>query len=86
MSNHLDPHRASLPAHPSLRDSHCCYAANTFTLCAFTQRYSLFGRLVNAPAIEAAEVVEKLGSRDAKLGLALTSLRKLIRVSSIHEA
>lgn len=38
-------------------------------------------RLVNAPAIEAAEIVEKLGARDAKLGLALTSLRKLIRVS-----
>ena len=44
-------------------------------------------RLVNAPAIEAAEIVEKLGTRDeklgardAKLGLALTSLRKLIRV------
>ncbi|TFK85502.1 hypothetical protein K466DRAFT_494625 [Polyporus arcularius HHB13444] len=36
-------------------------------------------KLVNAPAIEAAEIVEKLGARDAKLGLALTSLRKLIR-------
>ncbi|KAI0765665.1 ELMO/CED-12 family-domain-containing protein [Trametes elegans] len=36
-------------------------------------------KLVNAPAIEAAEIVEKLSMRDAKLGLALTSLRKLIR-------
>ncbi|KAI0676076.1 ELMO/CED-12 family-domain-containing protein [Trametes maxima] len=36
-------------------------------------------KLVNAPAIEAAEIVEKLSARDAKLGLALTSLRKLIR-------
>ncbi|KAI0330931.1 hypothetical protein GY45DRAFT_1370414 [Cubamyces sp. BRFM 1775] len=37
-------------------------------------------KLVNAPAIEAAEIVEKLGgASDAKLGLALTSLRKLIR-------
>ncbi|KAI0794191.1 ELMO/CED-12 family-domain-containing protein [Fomes fomentarius] len=36
-------------------------------------------KLVNAPAIEAAEIVERLGARDAKLGLALTSLRKLIR-------
>lgn len=38
-------------------------------------------RLVNAPAIEAAELVEKLAMRDARLGLALTSLRKFIRVS-----
>ncbi|KAH9940806.1 ELMO/CED-12 family-domain-containing protein [Epithele typhae] len=40
-------------------------------------------KLVNAPAIEAAEIVEKLSSRDqtkdAKVGLALMSLRKLIR-------
>ncbi|KAI0630864.1 ELMO/CED-12 family-domain-containing protein [Trametes polyzona] len=36
-------------------------------------------KLVNAPAIEAAEIVEKLSTRDQKLGLALTSLRKLIR-------
>ncbi|KAI0832131.1 ELMO/CED-12 family-domain-containing protein [Trametes gibbosa] len=36
-------------------------------------------KLVNAPAIEAAEIVEKLSFRDARLGLALTSLRKLIR-------
>ncbi|EJF64399.1 hypothetical protein DICSQDRAFT_54246 [Dichomitus squalens LYAD-421 SS1] len=36
-------------------------------------------KLVNAPAIEAAEIVEKLSQRDARLGLALTSLRKLIR-------
>lgn len=37
-------------------------------------------RLVNAPAIEAAEIVERLMARDAKMGLALTSLRKYIRV------
>ncbi|KAI0923725.1 hypothetical protein AcV5_009196 [Taiwanofungus camphoratus] len=36
-------------------------------------------KLVNAPAIEAAELVEKLAMRDARLGLALTSLRKFIR-------
>ncbi|KAL7280702.1 hypothetical protein PYCCODRAFT_1443323 [Trametes coccinea BRFM310] len=42
-------------------------------------------KLVNAPAIEAAEIVEKLsaidarGASDARLGLALTALRKLIR-------
>ncbi|OBZ74056.1 Engulfment and cell motility protein 3 [Grifola frondosa] len=36
-------------------------------------------KLVNAPALEAAEIVEKLGAKDARLGLALTSLRKLIR-------
>ncbi|GBE86653.1 hypothetical protein SCP_0905330 [Sparassis crispa] len=36
-------------------------------------------KLVSAPAIEAAEIVEKLSVRDNKLGLALTSLRKYIR-------
>ncbi|KAI8996397.1 ELMO/CED-12 family-domain-containing protein [Trametes punicea] len=36
-------------------------------------------KLVNAPAIEAAEIVEKLNARDTRLGLALISLRKLIR-------
>ena len=36
---------------------------------------------MNSPAIEAAEMVEKLGARDQRLGMALTSLRKLIRVS-----
>ncbi|KAH9926950.1 ELMO/CED-12 family-domain-containing protein [Fomitopsis serialis] len=36
-------------------------------------------KLVNAPAIEAAEIVERLMVRDAKLGLALTSLRKYIK-------
>ncbi|PCH36212.1 hypothetical protein WOLCODRAFT_140255 [Wolfiporia cocos MD-104 SS10] len=36
-------------------------------------------KLVNAPAIEAAEIVEKLAMKDPKMGLALTSLRKYIR-------
>ncbi|KAL4250206.1 ELMO/CED-12 family-domain-containing protein [Abortiporus biennis] len=36
-------------------------------------------KLVNAPAIEAAEIVERLAARDARLGLTLTSLRKFIR-------
>ncbi|KZT10174.1 uncharacterized protein LAESUDRAFT_756360 [Laetiporus sulphureus 93-53] len=36
-------------------------------------------KLVNSPAIEAAEIVEKLVLRDGKLGLALTSLRRYIR-------
>lgn len=86
MSNHLYTHRASLLAHPSLHNPHCCRAARTILLDAFAQCYCPVGRLVNAPAIEAAEIVEKLGSRDAKLGLALTSLRKLIRVSSTNNA
>lgn len=37
-------------------------------------------RLVNAPAIEAAEIVEKLAAKDARLGLTLTALRKYIKV------
>ncbi|THG99143.1 hypothetical protein EW026_g3135 [Hermanssonia centrifuga] len=36
-------------------------------------------KLVNAPAIEAAEIVERLMVRDNKLGMALTSLRKFVR-------
>ncbi|OCH96256.1 hypothetical protein OBBRIDRAFT_229080 [Obba rivulosa] len=36
-------------------------------------------KLVNAPAIEAAEIVERLVTRDSKMGLALTSLRRYIR-------
>ncbi|KAI0343291.1 hypothetical protein BDW22DRAFT_1264593 [Trametopsis cervina] len=36
-------------------------------------------KLVYSPAIEAAEILEKLIARDNKLGITLTSLRKLIR-------
>ncbi|KAJ3491834.1 hypothetical protein NLI96_g392 [Meripilus lineatus] len=36
-------------------------------------------RLVNAPAIEAADIVERLQNKDARMGLTLTSLRKFIR-------
>ncbi|CAL1714582.1 unnamed protein product [Somion occarium] len=36
-------------------------------------------KLVNAPAIEAAEIVEKLAAKDARLGLTLTALRKYIK-------
>lgn len=36
-------------------------------------------KLVNAPAIEAADIVEKLVTRDARLAFALTALRKYIR-------
>ena len=37
-------------------------------------------RLVNAPSIEAAEIVEKLAAKDVRLGLTLTALRKYIKV------
>ena len=41
-------------------------------------------RLVNAPRLEAAEIVEKLGMRDDKtLKLALFSLQRFIRVRSL---
>ncbi|EIW58176.1 uncharacterized protein TRAVEDRAFT_167623 [Trametes versicolor FP-101664 SS1] len=69
-----------------LKDTHAVYALrdeNDELVTNDNLRKKIKGKvnlkLVNAPAIEAAEVVEKLGSRDAKLGLALTSLRKLIR-------
>lgn len=35
---------------------------------------------MNSPAIEAAEIIEKLNARDNRLGITLTSLRKLLRV------
>jgi len=36
-------------------------------------------KLVNAPAIEAADIVERLAAKDSRLGFTLTSLRKFIR-------
>ncbi|THH33356.1 hypothetical protein EUX98_g842 [Antrodiella citrinella] len=36
-------------------------------------------KLVNAPAIEAADIVERLAAKDSRLGYTLTSLRKFIR-------
>ncbi|CCL98594.1 uncharacterized protein FIBRA_00596 [Fibroporia radiculosa] len=42
-------------------------------------------KLVSAPALEATEIVEKLILRDAKLGLALTSLRRYIREEQFAE-
>ena len=36
-------------------------------------------RLVNSPALEAEEILLKIQARDNRLGMALTSLRKLIR-------
>lgn len=36
-------------------------------------------RLVNSPALEAEEVIMKLQAKDNRLGITLTSLRKLIR-------
>ena len=41
-------------------------------------------RLVNAPSIEAAEIVEKLAAKDVRLGLTLTALRKYIKVFQTH--
>ncbi|KAI0078722.1 hypothetical protein K474DRAFT_1641153 [Panus rudis PR-1116 ss-1] len=36
-------------------------------------------KLVNAPTLEAAEIVSRLSAKDARLGLTLTSLRKYIK-------
>ena len=46
-----------------------------------------FCRLVSAPIIEAAEIVEKLSMRDDKtLRMTLFSLQKFIRVRPVHSS
>ena len=44
-----------------------------------THKLIVMHRLVNSPALEAEEILLKLQARDSRLGMALTSLRKLIR-------
>lgn len=72
------------PSMYALRDENDELVTNENLKKKIKQKVNL--KLVNSPAIEAAEIVSKLAARDQRLALTLTSLRKLIREEQFAEA